>query len=204
MKQLYIRKGNLDENRRILIIGEEAELGSRDSAYSPKGTLHQRLSRDPYTGAENLSYVHACKNILLVSSKYKSDHDVHDFVKHFCKDLVTWDGESRQGITNSREAFICKSKNVNKTVRILRKRIQAVVKPENFKQWLQKIYYGIVTKKKKVTRKQRLRRLKICLIICTFLALQFYPKTKPTMIKIEKSIYNGIDALVYNIKNYKK
>lgn len=203
MKQLYIRKGNLDENRRILIIGEEAELGSRDSAYRPKGTLHQKMSKDPYSGAENLAYIHACKNIFLVSSKYKSDHDVHDFVKHFCKDLVTWDGECKQGLTNSREAFVCNSKNVDKTVRILRKRIQAVVKPESFGQWLQKIYYGIV-KRKRGTTKQQMKKLKVCLFVCIFLALQFYPKTKPTMIKIEKSIYNGIDALIYNIKNYKK
>lgn len=195
MKQLYIRKGNLETNKNVLIIGEEAELGSRDSAYSPKGTLHQRLPRDPYTGAENLSYIHACKNILLVSSKYKSDHDVHDFVKRFCKDLVSWDGESRQGITNSREAFICKSRNVNKTVRILRKRIQAVVKPENFRQWLQKMYYGIVVRKKKATKKQQLRRLKICLIVCVFLALQFYPKTRPIMLKIEKTIYSALISL---------
>ena len=196
MKQLYIRKGNLKENKSILIIGEEAELGSRDSAYKPKGTLHQRLPRDPYTGAENLSYIHACKNILLVSSKYKSDHNVHDFVKHFCKDLVSWDGESRQGITNSREAFICKSKNVNKTVRILRKRIQAVVKPENFRQWLQKVYYGIITRKKKLTKKQRLRRFKICFIACVFLTLQFYPKTRPIMLKLERNIYNNFIALI--------
>lgn len=191
MKQLYIRKGNLEENKNILIIGEEAELGSRDSAYRPKGTLHQRIPRDPYTRAENLAYIHACKNILLISSKYKNDHAVHDFVKHFCKDLVTWDGESNQGLTNSREAFICKSKNVDKTVRILRKRIQTVVKPEGFKQFLQKIYYNFRLKKK-IKPKRKMRNIKLWLVIILIIVLNFHPVTKPFVRKVETIIYNAI------------
>ena len=194
MKQLYIRKGNLEENRNILIIGEEAELGSRDSAYKPKGTLHQRMSRDPYTGAENLAYIHACKNILLISSQYKNDHAVHDFVKRFCKDLVVWDGESNQGLTNSREAFICKSKNVDKTVRILRKRIQAVVKPESFKQFLQKIYYSLKVKKK-IKSKRKVRNIKLWLVIILITVLNFHPVTKPFVRKVETIIYNTIAKL---------
>lgn len=136
MKQLYIRKGNLETNQNILIIGEETTLGGRDSAYRTKGTINKDcLGKDPYTKATGLSYVHACKNILLNSKYYKSDHDVHYFIKNHCKDLVIWDGESNEGITNSREAFIVvKNKNVEDVVKELYNRINNQINPNGLLQ----------------------------------------------------------------------
>ena len=135
MKQLYIRKGNLEINKNILIIGEESTLGGRDSAYCTKGTINSECFRkDPYTKAIGLNYIHACENILLDSKKYKSDHEVHNYVKHYCKDLVKWDGEAYEGITNSREAFIVKKPfaNIDSVVKELRCRIDKQVHPKGF------------------------------------------------------------------------
>lgn len=153
MKQLYIRKGNLDTNRTILIIGEESVLGGRDSAYCTKGTLSTDcLSKDPFTGALGLSYIHACNNILLNTKDYKSDHDVHDFVKRYCKDLVYWDGEANQGLTNSREAFVCKY-NVDYTVKKLYERILKQIYPKGIFQRLR-----AKSKLKKINKKARKRK----------------------------------------------
>ena len=132
MKELYIRKGNLESNQNILIIGEESNLGGRDSAYKSKGTLHNRylVAKDPFSGAENLTYIHACKNILLISENFSRDHDVHRYLKNYCKDLLRWDGESNQGFTDSREAFVVRNGDVEKTVKIIRERILSLVNPE--------------------------------------------------------------------------
>lgn len=110
MKQLYIRKGNGIDTQGIIIIGEEAELGSRDnSGYRPsKGAIFEALKRDPYTGADGLTYIHATPNINLDTNQYQSDHDVHTFVKKYCSDIVKWDGETNEGRVRSREAFIAK------------------------------------------------------------------------------------------------
>lgn len=132
MKELYIRKGNLESNQYILIIGEESVLGGRDSAYRAKGTLHENylVKKDPFSGAENLMYIHACENILLDSDLYSRDYDIHKFLKTYCKDLLKWDGESNQGITESREAFLVKNGNVSQTVFTIRKRILSLVNPD--------------------------------------------------------------------------
>lgn len=48
MKQLYLRQGNSKDTQDILIIGEESELGGRDSAYKPnKGTRFKGLKKRP-------------------------------------------------------------------------------------------------------------------------------------------------------------
>ena len=110
-KQLYIRKGNVPELVDVLIIGDKAGLGARDLGYTiPKGlnsqVSHFILKKDPYTKSENLYYIHVTPNILLDTKAYSRDHQVHKFVKDYCKDLVTWDGEADQGKVRSREAFI--------------------------------------------------------------------------------------------------
>lgn len=114
MKQLYIRKGNSSETKDIIIIGEESELGGRDlTGYKPsKGSSFEPLiKKDHYTGRTNLTYVHATPNIKLNTTKYSRDYNVHQFVKEYCTDLVTWDGETNTGRVRSREAFIVRSGN---------------------------------------------------------------------------------------------
>lgn len=170
MKQLYIRKGNLESNQNILIIGEESELGSRDSAYKAKGTLHDRflVKRDPYTDAENLIYIHACKNILLNSENFTRDYDIHRFLKTYCKDLLKWDGEANQGVTDSREAFIVKNGDVKKTVGILRERILELVAPTGIFETIRSSHIFRKThrkKKNRISKKHYRRRRKASFLI---------------------------------------
>jgi len=116
-KELYLRRGNLEEIKNVLIIGEESRLGGRDSAYKPsKGTLKPKFlkKKDPYSKSENLLYIHSTPNIKL-EGNYKRDYQVHEFIKKYCKDLVVWDGESWEGIVCSREAFIVKG-DIEKTI----------------------------------------------------------------------------------------
>lgn len=174
MKQLYIRKGNIEENKNILIIGEESTLGGRDSAYRPKGTLHYKFlkKKDPITGTEGLLYVHACNNILLDSDIYYNDHAIHKYVKQYCKDLVKWDGESNEGRVQSREAFIVKNKKVDKTVYLLRKRISGLIKPENIWQWIKRLYLSSkLLKKHKPRRRAKKCKLKTKLYIFFFISI---------------------------------
>lgn len=128
MKHLYIRKGNSTDTLDIIILGEESELGSRDnSGYKPnKGSTFEALKKDPYTGAVGLTYIHATPNIILNTNLYQTDHDVHNFVKTYCKDLVDWDGESNEGRVRSREAFIAKGET-QKVCNELYKRIETEV-----------------------------------------------------------------------------
>lgn len=179
MKQLYIRKGNLEENKDILIIGEESTLGGRDSAYKSKGTLHYKFlkKKDPITGSENLLYIHACNNILLDSTVYKSDHDIHKYIKQYCKDLVKWDGESNEGRVQSREAFIVKNKKIDKTVFLLRKRILRLIKPTNLWQWLKRFYLSSKLLKKPKRRRKKYN-IKIILYIIIFIVIIFLMKNK--------------------------
>lgn len=110
IKELYIRLGNSKETGHFLMIGEEASLGSRDlSGYTPhKGAVFTPLRKDPYTGREGLTYIHITPNIKLDTKQYKSDHDVHNFIKKSpaCKRFLVWDGEADEGIVRSREVFI--------------------------------------------------------------------------------------------------
>lgn len=186
MKQLYIRKGNIEENKNILIIGEESILGGRDPAYKPKGTLHYKFlkKKDPITGSEGLLYIHACNNILLDSEIYCNDHAIHKYIKQYCKDLVKWDGESNEGQVQSREAFIVKNKKVDKTVYLLRKRISRLVKPETIWQWIKRFYLSAhLLKKPKPKKRVRLRKCKlktklyIFLFIAIFILYLLYTKT---------------------------
>lgn len=107
-KELYIRIGNSKDTSHILIIGEEESLGSRDiSGYTPhKGAFFSPIRDDPFTGRSGLTYIHITPNIKLDTEQYKSDHDVHKFIKKHCKSLVKWDGEKEEGLVRSREAFI--------------------------------------------------------------------------------------------------
>lgn len=181
LKQLYIRKGNSKENKNILIIGEEAKLGSRDSAYCTKGTVLTVWNRkDPYTGTEGCSYVHACKNILLDSKQYPNDHAVHKYVKTYCKDLVTWDGESNTGLTNSREAFIVKGpRSVNETVRLLRKRIEAQVHPKGL---LQKVLAN--WKLQRINRKPKTPRFRISIPIAIAICAIVFPSVRYVILQV--------------------
>lgn len=111
MKQLYIRIGNSADTQRVIIIGEEDSLGSRDgSGYKPsKGQIFESITKvDPYTGSEDLTYIHATPNINLDTALYTRDYDAHEYIKRTCKDIVTWDGEADDGLVRSREAFIVK------------------------------------------------------------------------------------------------
>lgn len=170
MKELYIRKGNLESNQNILIIGEESNLGGRDSAYKSKGTLHNRylVAKDPFSGAENLTYIHACKNILLISENFSRDHDVHRYLKNYCKDLLRWDGESNQGFTDSREAFVVRNGDVEKTVKIIRERILSLVNPEGlFEKAKSRRIFNKTHERKTKTNKSRgkVRLISICLLL---------------------------------------
>ena len=110
VKQLYIRRGNSPSTQDILIVGDESILGGRDDAYKPsKGAEFVALKKDPYTGAKNLTYIHATPNIMLDVSGYERDYVIHNFIKKYCKDIVTWDGETDVGRVRSREAFIIKN-----------------------------------------------------------------------------------------------
>lgn len=127
MKELYIRKGNSLDTQNIIIIGEEQFLGDRDlSGYKPnKGAIFNPVKKtDPFSKNENLTYIHCTPNIKLDTEYYSRDYDVHIFVKNECKDLVKWDGETNEGLVHSREAFICKSKDVQKVANELYKRIE--------------------------------------------------------------------------------
>lgn len=128
MKQLYIRKGKSSDTLDIIILGEEAELGSRDnSGYRPnKGSTFEALKKDPYTGAVGLTYIHATPNIDLDTSYYQTDHDVHEFVKKYCRDIVKWDGETNEGLVRSREAFLPKC-DTQKVCNELYKRIETEI-----------------------------------------------------------------------------
>lgn len=131
MKELYIRAGNSKDTQRVIIIGEEDSLGSRDnSGYKPsKGQLFESIIEvDPYTGSKDLTYVHVTPNIKLDMPNYSRDYDVHDFVKRRCKDLVKWDGEADEGLVRSREAFIVKDGlDVDKVAHELYNRIEKEV-----------------------------------------------------------------------------
>lgn len=118
MKELYIRKGNSETTQNVLIIGEEQYLGSRDkNGYIPnKGSDFSPIKRvDPYSHNINLTYIHATPNVKLNTPFYKSDHDVHKFVKSYCRDIVKWDGETNEGYVRSREAFIVNNGYTAKT-----------------------------------------------------------------------------------------
>lgn len=146
MKQLYLRQGNSKETQDILIIGEESELGGRDSAYKPnKGTRFKGLKKDPYTKKENLTYIHSTPNINLDTEKYSRDYEVHKFIKEYCKDLVVWDGECGEGLVNSREAFLIKG-NIEKTIKELYYRIEDEIHGHHsyiHKKKLKKFLFGV-------------------------------------------------------------
>ncbi len=167
MKELYIRKGNLASNQNILIIGEESNLGGRDSAYKSKGTLHERylVTKDPFSGAENLTYIHACKNILLISENFSRDYDVHRFLKSYCKDLLRWDGEANEGYTDSREAFIVKNGDIEKTVKILRERILSLVNPDGLFEKARSHHIFIKTRENKIKKPKSRIKMRLKLII---------------------------------------
>lgn len=194
-KQLYIRKGNLESNSNILIIGEESELGGRDPAYCTKGTLKENclIKKDPYTGTIGSSYIHACKNIVLTSKIYKSDHDIHNYVKKYCKDLIKWDGESVDGLTNSREAFICRSSDINKTVKILRKRIVNLIRPKNIFGVIRNFYIQHSLTKKKTTKENLKLRLKILVYLTLalfFFLLYISPELRENLFNYLKTLFN--------------
>lgn len=130
MKELYIRKGNSEDTKDILIIGEESYLGSRDnSGYKPnKGSTFKPLvKKDPFTGAKGLTYIHCVKNIPLDNGKWNRDLAVHEFIKHACRDLVRWDGEADEGLVRSREAFRVLNGDAEYTAKELRKRIDYAI-----------------------------------------------------------------------------
>ena len=109
MKELYIRKGNTEELKNVIIVGEEASLGRRDSAYKlSKGQAKIPFLNkyDNYSKSEDLLYVHAVPNISLDTTDFSSDHDVHNFIRKSCSDILTWDGNANKGKFQTREAFI--------------------------------------------------------------------------------------------------
>jgi len=130
MKELYIRKGNIEELKNIIIIGEETVLGGRDSGY--KITKGQKrpifLDTDKYSKSDSLLYIHATPNIKLDTDVFKRDYDVHSLLKgSLFKDIIKWDGESNDGITQSREAFIPIKYDINETCKILYNRLESII-----------------------------------------------------------------------------
>lgn len=125
MKELYIRKGNSEEIKDILIVGEESKLGSRDSAYKiGKGLCYDKFIKkaDPYSKSKDLFYIHAVPNIEL-NETFPRDYDIHEYIKKYCTDILTWDGESDEGRVRSREAFICRNGNAQGTANELYSRV---------------------------------------------------------------------------------
>ena len=55
---------------------------------------------------EELLYVHAVPNISLDTADFSSDHDVHNFIRKSCTDILSWDGNANKGKFQMREAFI--------------------------------------------------------------------------------------------------
>jgi hypothetical protein len=155
MKELYIRAGNSQETKRVLIIGEEESLGSRDnSGYKPsKGQIFESLIKvDPYSGGEDLTYVHVTPNIPLDTQFYSRDYDAHQFIKRSCKDLVKWDGESDEGLVRSREAFIVNDGlDVDAVAKELYKRLEKEI---HFKSIPEAVFEEIKRKKIEEVRKQ--------------------------------------------------
>lgn len=130
MKELYIRKGNTEELKNVIIVGEEASLGKRDSAYKlSKGQAKVDFINkyDFYSKTESILYVHAVPNIKLDTSSFSSDHDVHAFIKKSCSDILDWDGNSDKGRFQTREAFIPKKYSVGETCKILYGRLEKVI-----------------------------------------------------------------------------
>lgn len=130
MKELYIRKGNTEELKNVIIVGEEASLGSRDSAYKlSKGQAKIPFLNkyDYYSKSENLLYVHAVPNISLDTTDFSSDHDVHNFIRKSCSDILTWDGNANKGKFQTREAFIPNKYSVEETCKILYDRLEKVI-----------------------------------------------------------------------------
>ena len=126
MEELYIRKGNELGKENILIVGQEQYLGGRDlSGYHPKGCMP--LETDPFTSL-GLTYIHATQNISLNSVKYKTDKDVHRFIKENCTDILKWMGSvGEQGI-ETEEAFKCIKYPAQETADELYRRILTEVK----------------------------------------------------------------------------
>lgn len=130
MKELYIRKGNTEELKNVIIVGEEASLGSRDSAYKlTKGQAKIPFLNkyDNYSKSENLLYVHAVPNISLDTTDFSSDHDVHNFIRKSCSDILAWDGNANKGKFQTREAFIPNKYSVEETCKILYDRLEKVI-----------------------------------------------------------------------------
>lgn len=126
-KELYIRIGNSSETQNVIIVGEESSLGARDAnGYTPsKGAYFTPLrKKDPYTGAVGITYTHATPNIRLDTSRYSRDYDVHNFIKLCCNDIVSWDGETNEGVVRSREAFIPLYLNAEAAAKELYNRIE--------------------------------------------------------------------------------
>lgn len=130
MKELYIRKGNTEELKNVIIVGEEVSLGSRDSAYKlSKGQAKIPFFNkyDNYSKSENLLYVHAVPNISLDTANFSSDHDVHNFIRKSCSDILAWDGNANKGKFQTREAFIPNKYSVEETCKILYDRLEKVI-----------------------------------------------------------------------------
>lgn len=137
-KELYIRIGNSQNTQNIIIVGEESSLGARDhSGYTPsKGEYFIPLrKKDPYTKAENLTYIHATPNIKLNTSQYSRDYDVHNFIKSRCSDIVKWDGETNEGLVRSREAFIAVCGNADFAAKELYRRIDHEIHGKSARFW---------------------------------------------------------------------
>lgn len=134
-KELYIRKGNSQDTKNILIIGEEAELGSRDKTgykVNKGSTFKPIIEKDPYSGSSNLTYIHCTPNIKL-GGYYERDYQVHSFLKKKCKDVVKWDGETNEGLVRSREAFIPVNMTAQKAANILYERLQKEINGKGHK-----------------------------------------------------------------------
>lgn len=130
MKELYIRKGNTEDLKNVIIVGEEVSLGKRDSAYKlSKGQAKIPFLNkyDYYSKTESLLYVHAVPNIKLDTSSFSSDHDVHAFIKKCCSDILEWDGNSDKGRFQTREAFLPKKYSVEETCKILYSRLEKTI-----------------------------------------------------------------------------
>lgn len=140
-KLLYIRQYNVKTSKHIkpaIIVGDSTTENGRDGAYHAKGEENESDAnvieyndiRDCETGE---IYKWPKIEVLPLTEKYNRDYAVHNFLKEYGTDLVSYDGETSEGCYRTREAFIVKpGHTVAEVVEFIRNEIEGTTKKTAF------------------------------------------------------------------------
>lgn len=140
-KLLYIRQYNVKTAKYIqpaIIIGDSTTENGRDGAYHAKGEENEGGKnaikygdiRDCETGE---IYKWPKIEIIPLTEKYNRDYAVHNFLKEYGTNLVSYDGETSEGYYRTREAFIVKpGHTVSEVVEYIRNEIEGTTKKTTF------------------------------------------------------------------------